>query len=169
MNPSQRKHLDSDPLCGRCKLRPHNAKHKWCKHCQAEYYQERCKAPGYRENLAKLAKEWRDRNPEKNLRTIRNGNLKVKFGITIEQYDEMHAAQRGLCKICGKPENTINYHGKPQRLAVDHCHQTKVNRGLLCSKCNHALERVENIPDWCARAQAYLDARPSPPRIQSLS
>jgi hypothetical protein len=158
VNKAQEKYLSSNPLCGRCKSMPHNPKHKWCKPCQSEYYQDRCKVPGYREKLAVKSSVWRNENRELFRKIVRNNNLKRSFGITIEQYEEMHAAQKGLCKICGLPESTVSRHGKIQRLAVDHCHKTMANRGLLCGKCNHAIERIENIPDWAAKVRAYLDA-----------
>lgn len=64
----------------------------------------------------------------------------------------MFKSQNGLCRICNKPETRINYrNNKTTNLAVDHCHETKVVRGLLCSRCNtaigllfHDLENLEN-------------------------
>jgi len=50
-----------------------------------------------------------------------------RYGITIEQYNEMVANQNGLCKMCGT---------KPTQLHVDHDHNTGEVRGLLCVSCN---------------------------------
>ena len=68
---------------------------------------------------------------------IRNMNL-LKFGITADEYDEMHRSQDGVCAICGKPEEMSNQYGL-MRLAVDHNHETGKVRGLLCMKCNRSL------------------------------
>jgi len=55
------------------------------------------------------------------------------YGISIEQYEEMLDKQNGLCAICKTPPQT-------KRLAVDHDHDTGEVRGLLCHRCNRAVE-----------------------------
>lgn len=72
--------------------------------------------------------------------------------MTLEQYDAILESQGGVCAICGAPPQD----NKKRRLAVDHCHATGKNRGLLCGQCNPALERMENIPDWHEKAINYL-------------
>jgi len=69
----------------------------------------------------------------------RRKKLKARFGITLEQYDEMFNAQDGACKICKNPETIEN-----RRLAVDHDHSTGKIRGLLCFKCNTIVGHIEN-------------------------
>lgn len=63
----------------------------------------------------------------------RRSHLKRKFGMTIEQYDEMLAAQGGGCFICGRPPR------EDMSLHVDHDHSTGAVRGILCFRCNNAL------------------------------
>jgi recombination endonuclease VII len=53
------------------------------------------------------------------------------FSIPIGQYRAMMASQNGRCAICGGTQK--------HKLAVDHCHETMVVRGLLCHRCNMAL------------------------------
>lgn len=60
-------------------------------------------------------------------------NLRQKYGITVEQFNNLLAQQQGVCAICKKPEIDN------KRLSVDHCHKTKTIRGLLCSACNGGL------------------------------
>jgi len=94
-----------------------------CKSCLAEYH----KTPTMR----------------KKQRACR---LKLRFGMTVEQYDEIFETQNGVCAICGQPEIVKNRYGWA-RLSVDHDHKTGEIRGLLCQKCNSALGFVnENIP-----------------------
>lgn len=63
--------------------------------------------------------------------------LVKKYNITPEQYEQMWSDQKGVCKICGKPETKLHSVSKKvQRLSTDHCHVTSKVRGLLCSKCN---------------------------------
>ena len=57
-------------------------------------------------------------------------NLRAKYGLTLEDYDNMLEQQKGVCAICGG----INPSGR--RLAVDHDHKTGEIRGLLCQHCN---------------------------------
>ncbi len=62
--------------------------------------------------------------------------------FTSEQYEEMHTAQGGVCKICERPEPVSG-----RRLAVDHNHETGKVRGLLCTKCNTTAGWVEMHPN----------------------
>jgi hypothetical protein len=105
-------------------------------------------------------KQWRQLNPEtvranqqRNWKKMgRTYELRKNYGITAEIYDAMSNAQGGVCAICKEPPKG---EGK-LRLAVDHDHKTLRNRGLLCAMCNHAVERIENDPDWGTKALNYL-------------
>ena len=63
----------------------------------------------------------------------REHSLKNKYGITIEQYNQMYKSQNGVCSICGKPETTKYKDRTIQRLSIDHDRKTGLVRGLLCS------------------------------------
>ena len=92
----------------------------------------------------------------------RKHNLKHRYGITEEQYDQMLVEQKYKCKICRqKPDKSQTQPDKSQTqpdkpLYVDHCHQTKVIRGLLCHKCNVALGHMNDDPEQLERAANYL-------------
>lgn len=75
-----------------------------------------------------------DRIRQKRLASVR---LK-KYGLTVEQYNKILVEQKGVCAICEEPE-TVVIAGVLTGLSVDHCHETGVVRGLLCSSCNRAL------------------------------
>lgn len=77
------------------------------------------------------------RNTDAGKENVRKHNLK-KYGLTPEQYREMHDSQNGLCAACGRPETANNQFG-PIGLAVDHNHDTGEVRALLCMKCNRCL------------------------------
>lgn len=67
-----------------------------------------------------------------------------KYGLTVERYYAMLAAQGGKCALCCKPEGR-KYRGKRVKLSVDHDHKTLVVRGLLCYNCNLKLGHYEGL------------------------
>lgn len=79
-----------------------------------------------------------------------NSKLLRTFGITVEQYEAMLAAQNGVCAICFSKHKTM-------RLSVDHCHKTGKVRGLLCGKCNSGIGMLSDSIDLLASAQRYLE------------
>jgi hypothetical protein len=91
--------------------------------------------------------------PDERHRRERANNLKSKYGITVEEYDVMLAAQGGVCAICGKPPT-----GKPPAqtcLHVDHDHESEVVRALLCGGCNAAIGSL-GTPELLEAAIHYL-------------
>ena len=77
--------------------------------------------------------------------STRNADLKKKYGITTDDYDSMFSEQNGVCAICKRGDMS---NGK-LHLAIDHCHETSVVRGLLCNNCNlmlgHANDNVKTL------------------------
>lgn len=78
-----------------------------------------------------------------------SNNLRLRYGISIEQRDEMLAAQGGVCAICKD---------KPARAVVDHCHYTGLVRGILCHACNIKLHGIENT-SFLNAALEYLGVK----------
>jgi len=91
-------------------------------------------------------KEWRKANPEKAAVIYRRRNLKQKYGITIEQFEEMVLQQDGRCAIC---------HSK-EKLVVDHCHTSNEIRGLLCASCNRGIGLLKDSKGVLRQAITYL-------------
>lgn len=79
----------------------------------------------------------------------RKSRLKMAFGITPEQYDEMLVSQNNVCAICNQPSPNKN------PLSVDHNHTTGKVRGLLCIVCNTFLSRVDADAETLNRAIIY--------------
>jgi len=77
-------------------------------------------------------------------------NLLKQYGMTLEDYEDMAEAQGQRCAICTK---------FPERLVVDHCHQTGIVRGLLCGNCNLALGKFGDTTQGLMRAVEYLEGR----------
>ena len=82
---------------------------------------------------------------------VRRRTLKRRYGISLEQYDEMLAAQGGTC-VCGRTPESCP-HGV---LHVDHDHKTNRVRGLLCPSCNRVLGLVQDRPDLLRALAEYL-------------
>lgn len=85
----------------------------------------------------------------------RRSILKRRYGITLEQYNEMLERQEGLCAICREPE-TLTMKGMIAALAVDHDPETNRVRGLLCFDCNTGVGKLGHDPERLAAAIAYL-------------
>lgn len=81
-------------------------------------------------------------------------DLKRRYGITHTDYCNMLDEQKGKCAICNSEQN--NSAMNTDKLFVDHCHTTGEVRGLLCSKCNHAIGLLDDNIDNLYAAIAYL-------------
>lgn len=91
-------------------------------------------------------------------RHSRMSDLKLKFGITPEQYNELLESQNYCCAICNEKENVIHARTKEViKLAVDHCHKTKKIRGLLCNRCNFGIGYFKDSIELLRNAIKYLE------------
>ncbi len=87
----------------------------------------------------------------------RNRQIVKRYGITLEEYEQMFAAQKGVCAICKNPETKLDIrHGTIKQLAVDHCHNSKKVRGLLCQRCNIGLGRIGDSIEIARAMVTYL-------------
>jgi len=84
--------------------------------------------------------------------TERKNKFKVRYGITLEEYDDLLKSQGGCCAVCGK-----DYPGRRvKHFSVDHCHATSMVRGLLCDTCNRGLGMLGDTLDSINKAIEYL-------------
>lgn len=104
---------------------------------------------------AAQVREWYGRNTGRAASNKRRLAIKQNYGLTLEQYDAMVAAQNGLCAICDRPERAQRQ-GKVMRMPVDHCHKTGRIRALLCHSCNRALGLLGDDVDLLRKAIEYL-------------
>lgn len=86
----------------------------------------------------------------------RRAFLQRAYGITEADYERMFCACKGLCQICRRPE-TAKRNGRIRLLCVDHNHETKTVRGLLCSSCNRGVGYFADDPLRMAAAISYLE------------
>lgn len=98
-------------------------------------------------------RRYRQENRERCLEIERKSKFKRQYGISLEDYDNMLAAQNGGCAICG----TTTPSNRTMFFAVDHCHTTGVVRGLLCTKCNRGLGLFNDDTARLRNAVGYLE------------
>lgn len=118
-----------------------------CKNCCADRTQELRTRPENKPRWARYA---------------HNSNTRRKYGLEPEQYQLMLKEQAGVCVICKQPSSD----GK--RLPVDHEHDSKRVRGLLCSSCNNGLGRFKDNPALLRAAADYLERAYTPPEVPLL-
>lgn len=132
-----------------------------------------------------IAKKWRDENkerqaasakirnalPETRIKTqarvkkyklenpdyLRSIYLKSRFGITLEQWNELFNKQNKSCAGCGtdKPSSKAGWH-------TDHDHKTGIIRGILCWRCNLTLGQVNDNIDVLKLLIIYLENSAQP-------
>ena len=107
------------------------------------------------------ARRWRLANPEKaragkrrwslaHPEKVRAHRLYSNYRIRPSEYAALFAAQGGVCAICKKPAPN------GRRLHVDHDHETKTVRGLLCVSCNQAIGGLGDTFEAVEVAFLYL-------------
>ena len=70
-----------------------------------------------------------------------------RYGLTEERYQKMLQDQDGKCAICTE---------EMTKVCVDHCHDSREVRGLLCDACNVGLGRFKDDEAVLERALAYI-------------
>ncbi len=113
-------------------------------HCKKqERESKRRRRPLYDEALRLYGREWQ---------------LRKKYGMTVEDFTALLACQDGGCAICHRP---VIYSGKQKGLrdlaCVDHDHDTKEIRGILCQACNTAIGLFGDDPARLRCAAEYLE------------
>lgn len=81
--------------------------------------------------------------------------LRQRYGITLEDFDALLAAQGGVCP-CGATTSGVIVNGKPNAMCVDHDHATGAVRGVLCDACNRIVGLAGDDPARLEGLAAYL-------------
>ncbi len=100
------------------------------------------------ENSDLIKKSKQEKYKESDYSCIRDQRLRQNYGIRLIDYYKMYNSQNGECKICGKFYDKLN---------VDHCHKTKIIRGLLCQICNKGLGLFKDNQIFLKNAIDYLN------------
>ena len=131
------------PPLGKCPL--------YCKSC---WKQERNRQgrESYKRNKTKYIEaraSWKKRHPK----AAREYHLKIMYGLTLDDYNNLLLKQNGRCAGCNElPDGSYN-----KSLCVDHDHATGVVRGLLCQDCNSSLGHVKDSITTLKNLITYLN------------
>lgn len=128
-----------------------------CKSCERQYRIDnasRIRSVQAANRAARAVDAPKGRSRRDPIRRRKHARLKEKYGISVETYEDMLAAQGSCCRICNVALTGETYATKP---CVDHCHETKRVRGILCAFCNIALGFLKDDPARLARAIEYLN------------
>lgn len=122
-----------------------------CKVCQSEY------------NTAYRARKTKEERAEYRINYLKTETGKIswlqtkarRLGMDESEVEKVVAHfkdHNGLCDICGRTPD----HSAYSALCIDHCHDTNVFRGLLCSQCNTMLGHAYDNVDTLLSAVEYL-------------
>jgi hypothetical protein len=115
---------------------------------QAKYYHQY-----YKDHRNKILHSKREKYADQDISWRRQTSLKQRYGLTLEDYDNLLQLQNGVCAICGRPPRGKT---KGRRLYVDHDQTTGRVRGLLCPSCNTTLGQFNHDPAVLLAAINYL-------------
>lgn len=92
----------------------------------------------------KYARDYYARNRDR----YRIYRLRTRYGAeAAEQILALEKEQEDKCALCRK---------QAKRLVVDHCHDSRRIRGLLCVRCNTALGALGDTEEAAQRLASYL-------------
>jgi|688.fasta_scaffold184467_1 hypothetical protein len=111
---------------------------------------------GYLKQCKACVLERNRKSSQKNKKKIRENKLIYRYGITVEDYEQLLNSQNSCCAIC-QTKNPSSKRKAVRYFCVDHCHATGKVRGLLCSTCNTALGLFEDSQKNLIEAVNYLN------------
>jgi Recombination endonuclease VII len=101
--------------------------------------------------------KWAEKHPERSHLSQRQRNLKHRFGVDLEWYEEQFKKQNYSCAICESKTNKTTGTREFWNFSVDHCHDSGKVRGILCNNCNRALGLLQDSAELLQRAKNYLE------------
>jgi len=96
------------------------------------------------------AAAWNKKEVQKRKIIVQKNNYKKRYGLLIEQKQELIDKQKGLCAICSNELKDTH------DVCVDHDHKTGLVRGILCRKCNLGIGHLRDSLEIMKSALRYL-------------
>ena len=109
---------------------------KTCVECAKEFQRR----PEYREKVAK----WRRDTGYESSPKRKAYKRQLSYNLSEDEYQALLKKQDNCCAVCG-----VEFDGSGRSKTapvVDHCHATKVVRGILCGRCNKAEGWLSKTP-----------------------
>lgn len=107
------------------------------------------KTPEYRKEYQR---RWAEQNPDR----VRSNHFKKRYGVSLEELETRLENQNHQCLICSKEIKLRGVKGRDCAV-VDHCHTSKIVRGLLCTPCNLMIGYSKDNVATLKAAITYLE------------
>jgi hypothetical protein len=130
---------------------------KPCSKCKAvkavtEFHKNTRESSGLRSDCKEcrkpVLKSYRDSFKDRD----RKAAFKLRYGITMDQWNQMFIDQCGRCVIC-----EVDLPPMGRGVHTDHCHNDGTVRGILCRDCNPALGAFKDNPNLLRKAAEYIE------------
>ena len=114
----------------------------------AEEFPRKRTAKRGRHSYCKMCHNRRTRESVRRLHgNSRHYHLRQRYGLSAREVEVLKAAQGGVCAVCGERA----------AVHVDHEHDTRRVRGILCESCNGFLGAFNDDPELLRAAIDYLE------------
>lgn len=115
------------------------------------FYRHKARSTGYNSRCKKCHIKKVQGSYTKEEIKVKNkkNNLKKKYNLTLEVYEQMKIDQDYCCFICSERVE----------LVVDHNHTTGEVRKLLCRNCNSGISMFRENPEFLQRAKEYVSSQ----------
>ncbi len=133
-----------------------------CKVCNQEkqlkgFYKSKTFRDGYTPTCKKcivrrnaVNRKGKERRPDTLSKTAKRIG-KYDKDYLADWYNKQFKKQKGCCAICGIHQSELG-----KALSIDHDHNTKELRGLLCNSCNIGIGYLRHDAELCVKAYNYL-------------
>lgn len=132
--------------CKECGVRmiTWQAKSGMCHPCACKRWRKEHVDPEYRAKANAWRATWYARTKDARKEKERAARYRDRYGLTVEEVDELKRQQGHLCKICGLQ----------RPLLIDHDHVTQKVRGAICHRCNIEVGIIEKASE---RMRQYIE------------
>src|SRR6185369_10811468 len=140
---------------------PEAARAKWREHYARNPEKHKAKVQAWRAAL----------DPDVARERARRIRLRRYYGMELEDFDALRAAQDYCCAICRTHEDDLPRMrpGDYSNLYVDHAHETGSVRGLLCQSCNLLVGHAREDERVLSAAIQYLAIHREQPTSSGVS
>jgi len=104
--------------------------------------------PSQRKKVNEVRRRRRKLDPDANKKSKQYQRLDVlrKCGMSLPEAREWYATREMVCEVCGSTE----------KLGIDHDHDVRRVRGILCRSCNLGIGHLKDDVGLVSRALEYL-------------